>query len=78
MTNKQSETPKSKPPIASEPYRTGPEVARHFRVSEATVRSWRKHGCPAYPRGYRLILYRISEVDSWLKTREGREELLPV
>jgi hypothetical protein len=59
----------------SEPYRTGPEVARHFRVSEATVRRWRKLGMPSYPRGYRLVYYKFSEVDAWLQARG--EEMLP-
>jgi hypothetical protein len=59
---------------SSEPYRTGPQVARHFQVSEATVRRWRKLGCPSYPRGYRLIYYKFSEVDAWLQTRD--EEML--
>ena len=74
MANRQSEseTPKYKRTATSEPYKTGPEIARHFRVSEASVRLWRKKGCPAYPRGYRLILYKISEVDQWLSTREER------
>jgi Ni/Co efflux regulator RcnB len=53
-----------------EPWRTGPEIAKHYRVDPATVRNWRRQGMPSHRRGYRLIFYRLSEVDEWLQQRE--------
>ena len=54
-----------------ESYRSARETADYFRVDPATLRRWRLDGCPAHKRGYRLVLYRIGEVERWLKTREA-------
>jgi len=56
--------------IEPENWLTGPQVAKHYGVVPETVRRWRREGMPSHPRGYRLILYRLSEVERWLKNRE--------
>jgi len=53
----------------AEPWLTGPQVAKYYGVVPETVRRWRREGLPAYPRGYRLVHYRLSEVECWLKSR---------
>jgi Ni/Co efflux regulator RcnB len=64
----------SKPVKSAEPWQTGPEVAKHYRRDPATIRRWRREGCPSHKKGYKLILYRLSEVDRWLQSREEDAE----
>jgi hypothetical protein len=54
-----------------ERYSSARETAEYFRVHTATLRRWRLDGCPAHKRGYRLVLYRIGEVERWLRNREA-------
>jgi hypothetical protein len=62
---------KIEPKPEPEPYRSARDTAGYFCVDTSTLRRWRLEGCPAHKRGYRLVLYRIGEVERWLKTREA-------
>jgi hypothetical protein len=53
-----------------EPWVTEPVIARHFAVSERTVRRWRELGMPSKLRGG-CRRYRIMECERWLDEREG-------
>src|SRR6516165_8965589 len=55
--------------LYTEPWMNGPDLARHYGVDPATIRRWRREGMPSHPRGYRLVLYKLSECEAWLKTR---------
>lgn len=54
-------------------YMTSADVAKHFGVSDRTVRSWIARGCPARniggAAGWRL---RLAEVEAWLDRNSGR------
>ncbi len=52
---------------------TGAEVARRLRLSEWTLRQWRRNGRgPAYIRVGRLVRYRAADVEAYLAQREVR------
>lgn len=48
-----------------------PTIARHFAVSDRTIRRWRDAGMPSKLRGGSRR-YRISECERWLDDREER------
>jgi hypothetical protein len=50
----------------------GPAVARRLGVDPATVRRWRREGCPAEIYNAKMVRYRISEVRDWLKNQRGK------
>ena len=56
--------------LEQEQWLTGPELAKLYRVDPATIRRWRREGAPSRRRGYRLIYYRLSEVERWLTAKE--------
>jgi hypothetical protein len=62
---------KIEPKPEPESYRSARDTAKYFCIDTSTLRRWRSEGCPAHKRGYRLVLYRIGEVERWLKTREA-------
>jgi excisionase family DNA binding protein len=46
------------------------EAAEFLRVSERTLERWRLEGSgPPYIKAGRRILYRVSDVESWLQAR---------
>lgn len=53
-----------------EPWLTELSVARHFGVSERTVRRWRERGAPSRRLGGSRR-YRISQLDQWLLEQEA-------
>jgi phage terminase Nu1 subunit (DNA packaging protein) len=56
---------------------TGPELARALKVKAGTVRAWRVQGCPAQRINYKLVFYRLSEVERWLIERAAKETSSP-
>jgi predicted DNA-binding transcriptional regulator AlpA len=45
-----------------------PTVAGQLRVKEVTLEKWRQTGCgPAYIKIGRLVRYRQSDLDRWLR-----------
>jgi hypothetical protein len=57
-----------------EPELTGPELAQRWRVDVATVRQYRREGMPGRRAGYRRYLYKLSQVNVWLESRETERE----
>ena len=56
-----------------EPELSGPALAQYFDVQPSTVRWWRRQGAPAIIYNPKLIRYRISEIQAWLRKRgEGK------
>jgi excisionase family DNA binding protein len=59
-----------------EPWRTKPEIAAYLQVSERWIELRMKHdGFPHYkdPRS-RLVRFRFSEVDAWVRAWRHRED----
>ena len=58
---------------------SGSLVARHYQVTEATVRRWRRDGMPAHWYNAKLVRYRLSEVEAWLaaKGAQPRPAIIP-
>lgn len=48
---------------------SGSEVARFFDVDTASVRRWRRDGCPALYYNTKLVRYELSKVEAWLRER---------
>ncbi len=53
-----------------EPWLTERDIARHFAVSERTVRRWIAEGCPSERFG-RARRFRLSQVESWQAERSA-------
>lgn len=53
----------------SEPWVSSKVIAEHFGVSVKTVDRWRAKGAPHEPWGRKLMRYRVSDVESWLRSR---------
>ncbi len=51
---------------------SGPNVARVIDVDPATIRRYRREGCPAHSIGSGLVRYRLSEVLAWRRARVNR------
>jgi hypothetical protein len=49
--------------------KSGPSIARALDVDAATVRRWRREGCPSHDLGNGLIRFRLDEVLAWRATR---------
>jgi helix-turn-helix protein len=49
--------------------KSGPNIARMLDVDAATLRRWRREGCPFHDIGHGLIRFRLSEVLAWRATR---------
>lgn len=57
----------------TDPMLDQPSTAEYLDVSERTLEDWRqKKRGPAYVRIGRLIRYRQSDLDAWLKVRTVR------
>jgi hypothetical protein len=54
-----------------EPLMSGPEIAQYYGVDPATIRRWRREGMPSHPRGLKLVRYRLSECEGWLKSQRA-------
>jgi hypothetical protein len=50
-----------------EPELSGPRLARQLDVESSTVRWWRRHGAPCIIYNQKLVRYRLSEVQAWLR-----------
>jgi Helix-turn-helix domain len=48
---------------------SGTIAARKLCVDPATIRRWRREGCPFHAVGHNLIRYRLSELDAWRTAR---------
>jgi hypothetical protein len=53
-------------------YLSRAELAEHLGVCVKTVDRMRREGCPSRTYGRRLRRFRLSEVEGWLRGREGR------
>jgi hypothetical protein len=51
---------------------TGSELARILKVASGTIRKWHAEGCPAHRLNYKLVYYRLSEVEKWLTERAAK------
>jgi hypothetical protein len=49
--------------------KSGPSIARMLDVDPATLRRWRREGCPHHNIGNGMIRFRLSEVLEWRATR---------
>ena len=59
--------------LTEERFLTVPELAALFRIAESTVHDWRYRGVA--PRGIRVgraVLFKESDVQSWLSEHEAR------
>jgi hypothetical protein len=54
---------------------SGREVAAFYSVDVHTVRRWRYDGCPCEIINPKMIRYRLSEVDAWLRSRPVKNPL---
>jgi hypothetical protein len=48
---------------------TGSELARHYVVDPATIRRWRRDGMPCHWYSAKMVRYKLSEVEAWLKAK---------
>jgi hypothetical protein len=55
--------------IAAEPLVTGAQVADHLTVHEGSVRRWRREGMPCHWFNSKMVRYRLSEVENWLRAK---------
>jgi hypothetical protein len=61
-----------------EPKVSGNDVARFFDVDNATVRRWKREGCPVLYYSSKLVRYELSKVEAWLKERGSKRiEVIP-
>ena len=60
-----------------EPKVSGSDVARFFDVDTATVRRWKREGCPVLYYSSKLVRYELSKVEAWLRER-GSKRLVVV
>ena len=59
--------------MATEPWVSLEEIARHVGVSTDTIHRWiRQRDMPAYKAG-RLWKFKVSQVDAWVKARKANE-----
>ena len=58
--------------IPTEPELSVADIANHYKVGEATVLRWTRYGMPTTKYNSRLIRYRLSEVEAWLKARAAK------
>jgi hypothetical protein len=57
-------------PIANEePLLSGIQIGDHYQVHEGSVRRWRSEGMPCHRYNSKMVRYKLSEVDAWLKAR---------
>ena len=54
---------------AKEEMKSGPKIARILDVDAATLRRWRREGCPHHIIGEGLVRYRLDEVLEWRSRR---------
>jgi phage terminase Nu1 subunit (DNA packaging protein) len=54
---------------AKEELQSGPRIARILDVDPATLRRWRREGCPHHIIGEGLVRYRLEEVLQWRAQR---------
>lgn len=62
--------------MADQDVLTGAEFAELAKVTLRTIRRWAAHGIgprPRRPPGSRLVRYRRSEVEAWLRGEHVRE-----
>ena len=67
----------SMPALSSKPRRepelSGPTLAKLMDVKASTVRWWRRNGAPCVVYNGKLIRYRLSEVQAWLRSGKPKE-----
>jgi hypothetical protein len=56
----------------AEPKVSGSDVARFFDVDTATVRRWKREGCPVLYYSSKLVRYELTKVEAWLRERGTR------
>jgi phage terminase Nu1 subunit (DNA packaging protein) len=56
---------------ARETLQSGPKIAQLLDVDPATVRRWRREGCPCQIIGHGLIRYELSKVLEWRANRNA-------
>jgi predicted DNA-binding transcriptional regulator AlpA len=52
---------------------SGPKVADFLDLDPATIRRYKREGCPAHLIGEGLVRYRLSEVLAWRAKRCARK-----
>ena len=57
--------------MLGEPYLTRAELIDHFRLSRTTIVRLEGAGLPRHTWGKRIVRYRASEVDAWLRENEA-------
>ena len=65
-------TARSRPRVDAEPVLDTAEVARHYKLSDATVLRWVDEGLPVKRYNQRLFRYKLSEVEKWLQNRGAK------
>jgi hypothetical protein len=59
---------RSRSKLLPEPELSGPQLARQLDVEASTVRWWRRNGAPCIVYNPKMIRYRLSEVQAWLRS----------
>lgn len=61
-----------RPATLPEPWVRQADIAEHASVSPRTVQRWAAAGMPHRKVSRRLVLYRLSECDEWLREQAGK------
>jgi len=56
-----------------EPELSGPQVAKQLGVEASTVRWWRRNGAPSVTYNNKMIRYRLTEIQAWLRSGKPKE-----
>jgi hypothetical protein len=60
--------------VEAEELLTTAELAQRMKVNPATIRGYFAEGMPGEKRSYRLIVFKLSECENWLRKREEQKE----
>jgi phage terminase Nu1 subunit (DNA packaging protein) len=52
---------------------SGPQLAKLLDVKASTVRWWRRNGAPCVIYNEKMIRYRLSEIQAWLRSGKPKE-----
>jgi len=59
--------------LTDEPELSGPALGHRLGVKASTVRWWRRCGAPCVIYNEKMIRYRLSEIQRWLKSGRPKE-----
>ena len=60
-----------------EPLLSGAQIGDHYQVHEGSVRRWRSEGMPCHRYNSKMVRYKLSEVEAWLKARDVGPVTIP-